>query len=97
MIFYAIKHIPTGNLMPQSMKARSTQWDPNIPTHLEPPRLFTSGRNAKLSAARWGQGIAKRAWEEWDGDIKSAGIYYEEVPGRNSSSLRIVKVEVREI
>jgi len=101
MIFYAIKHIPTGNLMPQSMQARSTQWDPNVPNHLEPPRLFTSSRNAKLSGARWGQGIAKRAWEEYnDGyrtDIKSAGIYYEEVPGRNSSSLRIVKVEVREL
>jgi len=88
--------------MPQSMKARSTQWDPDIPTHLEPPRLFTSGRNAKLSAARWGQGIAKQKFEEWIDEYgrrwtDPIGIYYKEVPGRNSSSLRVVKVEVREL
>ena len=62
MIYYAIKHLPTGNYLPQLRKKRGHSHTEPLPLDKAVPRLHRTVRTARVALWYWLRG----AWvEEW--------------------------------
>ena len=59
MVYWCVRHIATGQLMPQARRNRGySHWNPAHPEHefigaLDVPRLLTSKRSAERVIAGW--------------------------------------------
>lgn len=99
MIFFAVKHLPTGKLMPQLGRG-ATWWDPNEGARKHTrqkrniPRLFKRKVDAENAAKWWSAG-------EWYGSTDQDGDptidLSRDSPKRSRSDLLIIEVELTEV
>lgn len=103
MKYYAIKHKPTGQCMPQMVFKASggwSSWTPGALGNTNPaPRLFCERASAVRAAAAWAAG-------SWSADMETYSSFDEpeysyrgtpyptKVDGRRFEDLEIVEVEM---
>lgn len=87
MIFYAIKHIPTGGYLPlnKSGSARGGTWVE--PTKEEPPRLFRTAHGARVALAWWLKGGIEYALHTGQRETTP-------FPDRKKGDMEIVPIEI---
>lgn len=99
MHFHAIRHKPTGQLMParitRSASRGWTHWNPNRP-HAEQsraPRLFDTERAANNAVTQWLKGpvVWKHYGDPIDGDVK---LVHQIKPWRRAEDVEVVPVDV---
>jgi hypothetical protein len=83
MKLYAIRHVATKELMPET-HGHYTKWEPTAkldrwgdPKKELPPRMFLSRRTAVLAAAAWVRGIYKTAIESASEGWESPNSNYD--------------------
>lgn len=95
MIFYVIRHKPTGQLLPARVLA--THWEFEDPNGIHEPRLFKTRRAAMNCVTCWVQGAwAQESRTESDGWEGHSYTYLAEpapqwVPGRRREDLEVVE------
>lgn len=109
--YYAIRHKPTGNFMPQSdrsIRAGFTHHEPRNPQAV-PPRLFTREQDAKTALTWWLKGETSmrlvRFEDHWNGgheydeDWHTHPITDEDIANgctpRRAEDMEVVPVEIR--
>jgi hypothetical protein len=102
MIFYAIRHIKSGKLMPE-VKTRGgySHWNPDNSTipeeiFLDVPRLFRFSKKAKKCIIQW---FACQNGRRSFGQNSYTGEYDDfinfEKDGRKKEDLEVIKIELR--
>jgi hypothetical protein len=98
---YALRHVRTGQFMPQLARRGYSHWNPDTPdaTTLYVvktpgiPRLFTTRRAAACCRSQWQQGILESrerqtGFDTWETEIRA-------VPdGRTRDDLEVVPLEL---
>jgi len=98
MTYYAIKHLPSGNYLPQLRKKRGHSHTEPLPLDQAVPRLHKSVKNAKLALWYWLRG----AWHEsysrsdWEGFVEYEGNEPHKRSERRKEDMAIVGMSVRE-
>lgn len=102
MIFYAIKHKPTGWYLPPGLGTGGRGF-----THCEPvdgqayhPRLFHTLGAARCALAWWLKGatsVARSGSLSWEYDDYVESWHTEPMPERVAEEMEIVKIELKEI
>ena len=97
MIFFAIRHLPTGHLMGSNKQIHGkawTHWDPTIPT--KTPRLFRNLQSAGQALTWWLAGKAYTAYSDhYEYGREVHGVDSEKVEGRNRDDMEIVEVRLQ--
>lgn len=101
MMFFAIRHKPTGGFMPQAATRRGgfTHDEPSV--HF-PPRMFTREQDAKCALTWWLKGVTSvtAGYNGWDGDYdeqwdtKMPTVDSEWMAERTAEDFEVVKVEI---
>ena len=92
ILVYAIRHIPTGKLMPVTRHARgSSYWTPDKVTPQGVPRLFPTRRGATNAMTAWLQGEWVPVWDQEDGCI---GAVPEKRPERKKGDVEVISLMV---
>jgi hypothetical protein len=98
-VYYAIRHKPTGRLMPETTGGYSL-WDPSYLNTAYPPRLFITQRAAKNSLTCWLQGrwsivtdIESEGWE-YPSYTVVIGVQPTRVPGRHRDDVEVIPVHL---
>lgn len=92
MQFYAIRHKPSGTLMPLLHKGSThlgLPWGSN-----RPPRLFMQERMAKVSLVWWLKGRTTTEYRtDWEsGYDETVGLTTEHDPDRKADDMEVVAV-----
>lgn len=108
MIYYAVRHKPTGNFLPHpvkhsdkpgvKLKLHGFSYVEPLPADKSVIRLHLTENAAKRAMKAWAQG----KWREdttygYDGEPDYAGPEPIAVPERKLEEMEVVKVEVREM
>lgn len=94
MIYYAIRHKLTKQIMPQMLRGRGySHWNPSKPDVIvysitDIPRLFTNKNHALRAISGWYN--CPNARHDYDGDIKIGPM-----DDRKKEDLEIIKVSLR--
>jgi hypothetical protein len=98
--YYAIKHLPTGKVMPETRGGYS-YWEPILTLPKHTPRLFRTRRAAMNAATCWSQGhwlrITETESESWELPATytvTVGANPTRVAGRDRNDLEVVAVEI---
>ena len=101
MIYYAIKHIPTGNFLPYAKGSKGGGF-----THVEPekfpyqPRLFHREQDAKSCLTVWLKGkitVSRYGGDPYDNYECSEDWHVEKGPNRKRREFEIIPIELREV
>jgi hypothetical protein len=89
MIYYAVKYLPTGALMPQLYEGGATRRNPQDWPRQSIPRLFTLRRYARTALVSFGRGKAHR-------DPNTGEVFYIPEPDRKIEDFTIVTMTLKE-
>lgn len=85
--FLAIRHKPTGGLLPATSGYGFTRTEPS---HDQPPRLFTKRGPCKQALDRWLEG----AWFEGPENEGIQNVQVIRKPHRRAEDMEIVEIEI---
>ena len=95
MIFYAIRHKPTGLYLPRREARGATHREPTAA--LQQARFWHRERDAKGFLTVWLQGKASmREYQDWQGDY-DVEYSVDPVPTRKREEMEIVRLELTEV
>lgn len=98
MKFFLVRHIATGELLPQFKGRGSTHWNPAAPVSIISknrgvPKLFAEERRAKSFIGHWARGAARIAKEGTvSGSRYQEYIVTENTDGRKREDLEVIPV-----
>jgi hypothetical protein len=97
MNYFAIKHKPTGKLMPQIPRGQKAGGTRVELQDKGPPRLFVNETAAK-NALRWWLGgvVTVSCYQNYEGDYDE-GWQVTPKPERKAEEMEIIRVEIQEI
>ncbi len=96
MIYYAIKHEPTGRFLPATKRRRGFTNDEPESTVLWPPRLFPRRRDAEIALKWWLKGeVTREVTKDYYGDVDEV-IHVRRIPRRRASEMRVVRMALAE-
>ena len=100
MTYYAIKHVPTGNYLPQLRKKRGHSHSEPLPLDKAVPRLHRTVRTAKVALWYWLRGAWVEEWgnSDWEsgGGREYEGNVAVKKPERKREEMEIVPMHVLE-
>lgn len=96
MIYYAIKHVPTGKFLPVLTKQRKRGFSFTEPTSLEDavPRLHLTCKSATAALRAWLKGTWKDSYDYTLDGPDYCGPEPTSVPSRHSTEFEVVRLEV---
>ncbi len=93
MIYYAIRHKPSGGFLPGLRRRRGhTYVEPELMAKAA-PRLHETEKGAKSALWYWLNGRMKQ-YSSWDGEY-DIDVDVKPAPERKAEDMEIVRIEVR--
>ena len=97
MIYYAIKHMPTGGYLPQLRRKRGHTHTEPLPLEGAVPRLHHTERGAKVALWYWLKGTWREDYNTGDwGTSEYCGNFPKKQLERKREDMQIVKMRVKE-